>query len=102
MKSKYRAIPTMIDNIRFASKKEAGRYCYLKWMLKVGRIRNLQIQPELEFWIDDKPIFKYRADFSYFEGAQPVWEDVKGVRTPLYKLKKKIIEAHYKIQIRET
>jgi hypothetical protein len=47
-------------------------------------------------------MFTYIADFTYFEkDGQQVIEDVKGVRTPVYRLKKKIIEAEYGIAITE-
>ena len=47
------------------------------------------------------------ADFVYEELQQPgawiaVAEDVKGMKTPLYRWKKKHVEAQYGIQIRET
>ena len=32
----------------------------------------------------------------------PSHEDVKGLRTPLYRLKRKMVEAYYAIEIRET
>ncbi len=101
--SKYRAVKTVVDNITFDSKKEARRYSELKLMFRSGQIRNLEVQPELSFLIEGKKIFTYRADFSYFEGPfSRIWEDCKGFKTPVYRLKKKLIEAQYKIQIRET
>jgi hypothetical protein len=36
------------------------------------------------------------------EDWRDVVEDVKGLPTPVYKLKKKLVEAQYGIQIRET
>jgi hypothetical protein len=45
----------------------------------------------------------YVADFRYRSGPQGllVVEDVKGVRTALYRWKKKHVEAQYGIQITE-
>ncbi len=100
--TKYRAIKTVVDNITFDSKKEARRYGELKLLFKAGQIRNLEIQPEFDFSIEGKKIFTYRADFAYFENQDRVIEDCKGFKTPVYRLKKKLIEAQCKFKIRET
>ena len=42
--SKYKAIKTTVDGIRFDSKKEAARYEVLKVMQKSGVIENLRMQ----------------------------------------------------------
>jgi hypothetical protein len=39
-------------------------------------------------------VFTYKADFSYFTDKERVVEDVKGFKTPVYKLKKKLVEAY--------
>ena len=66
------------------------------------RIRDLQTPAMLPFKYDDKVMFKYYADFEYYENDEYIVEDVKGVKTPVYKLKKKLIEAQYKIRITEV
>jgi hypothetical protein len=99
---KYNNKPVIIDNIRFASHREGSRYIELKILFRAGKIQNLQLQPSLKFVLEGEKIFTYRPDFIYFEDGKRVVEDVKGVRTPLYKLKKKLIEAQMKLQIRET
>ena len=101
-RSKYGAIKETVDGVKFASKREAKRYKELMLLFRAGKIRNLELQPEFEFKIDGKLMFTYRADFAYFEGEQRVIEDSKGVRTPLYKLKKKIVEAAHHIEVREV
>ncbi len=102
--NKYRAIPTTVDGIRFHSKKEARRYTELKLLERAGKIRQLLLQPEFPCHVPGQeiPIGVYRADFSYFDGYHQVVEDVKGVKTPLYRWKKKHVQAQYKILIRET
>ena len=100
--SKYRAIKTTIDNIVFDSKREAQRYSELKLLFRAGQIQNLELQTPLDFIIEGKKIFTYRPDFIYFENGQRIIEDVKGMRTPVYRLKKKLIEAQLKVQIKET
>ncbi len=99
--TKYHAVRTTVDNITFASKKEATRYGELKLLLHANQINNLELQPKYPFIFEGETIFTYRGDFSYFENHAAVVEDVKGFKTPVYRLKKKLIEAQYKIQIRE-
>lgn len=46
----------------------------------------------------------YVADFTYFdkEKGVPVVEDVKGMRTAVYKLKKRLMAERYGIEIAEV
>ncbi len=101
--SKYHSRKTIIDNITFDSKKEAERYLFLKAQLKKGKIRDLKLQPRFEllpsFQKNGKKYRKceYIADFSYFdvEQGEIIVEDVKGLKTEIYKLKKKMFEYKY-------
>lgn len=102
MKNKFNARKTVVDNITFDSAKEARRYGELKLLERAGQIRGLELQKPFAIAINDKPCFKWLADFVYFEGEKRIVEDVKGVRTPLYKLKKKCVEAAYSLTIREV
>lgn len=104
---KYGAKPTEVDGIRFASQKEARRYQELKLLEKAGEIIGLELQPEFQLRAKGgEKIGIYRPDFAYFakarNGTTWVIEDVKGFRTPLYRWKKKHVEAQYGIQIREV
>ena len=101
--SKYRNRVTNLDGIRFASEAEARRYSYLKIRLRIGEISDLELQPKFPIAVNDKRICNYIADFRYKENAtgKVVVEDVKGVKTPLYKLKKKLVEALYGVSIIE-
>lgn len=105
IKHKYNVAPPeqrTVDGIVFASKAEARRYGELKIMVKLGLAKELELQPQFTFFIGDKKMFKYIADFKYFNAiGQEVFEDVKGVRTAVYRLKKKIIEHQYGIEITE-
>ena len=101
-KSKYRAIKQTVDNITFHSKKEANRYIQLKLMEKQKLIKNLILQPTFHVIVNKKKICKYRADFIYQdEKGNQIVEDVKGYKTQVYKLKKKLVEAIYNIKITE-
>ena len=91
--SKYKAVRTN----GYASKKEANHAADLHVLEKAGIICNLKEQvpfdllpaaPELGY---PKPL-RYIADFVYVEpkkGVQVV--DVKGFRTQVYKLKKRLL-----------
>jgi len=93
--TKYRAQPTVVDGIRFDSKAEARRYGDLKVTEKAGLITDLELQPTFPVKINGIKVFTYRADFRYVDLGGVVIEDVKGYKTPLYRLKKKCVEAAY-------
>ena len=100
---KYGAKAVTIDGIRFASKKEGKRYAELKLLAKSGEISELQRQVPFRYELDGELMFTYVADFTYLDKLEglTIIEDVKGVKTPLYRLKKKLIEAEYNIEIME-
>ena len=102
MSQKYNAKPIVIDGIRFASTKEGNRYLVLRDMEKKGEITHLELQPKFDMIVNGIKVGYYKADFIYFEGQKRIVEDVKGMRTDVYKLKKKIVEAQYSIKILET
>lgn len=101
--SKYHAKATEVDGIRFHSQKEARRYQELRLLEKAGEIRDIRCQHALDLYVETTKIGRYIADFSYVTShGQPVMEDVKGFKTPLYKWKKRHVEAQYGVQILET
>ena len=102
--TKYRAIRTEVDGHVFASKAEARRYQELKLMERAGLIEALRLQPRYPLHVNGRLICTYVADFAYtdLEHGEAVVEDVKGVRTPVYNLKKKLMKALYQIDITET
>ncbi len=93
---KYRNQPTIIDGVRFASKKEAERYKILSLLESQGRIKNLRLQPRIPLMVNGVKIGHYVADFEYKMNDKIVVEDVKSsaTKTPVYKLKKKILETY--------
>lgn len=109
--SKYKAKKTIVNGIEFDSKKEANRYATLLLLEKSGRIKNLKLQPTYElipkFKKNDKTYRKttYKADFEYFDTKlnKTIVEDVKGFKTDIYKLKKKMFEYKYnELEIEEV
>ena len=104
--SKYRNVRTA----GHASKKEAKRAQELRLLEKAGKIRNLREQVRYELI---PPLNKgqramcYIADFVFDEGRPfglwvEVVEDVKGFRTQVYKIKKRLMQWRYGVIIRET
>jgi len=89
--------------ITFPSKKEALRYQNLLALQRIGEISELTYQPK--FLIVERcwnpltgrwmPARMYIADFQYKRGEDVVVEDVKGFRTPMYRLKLHLFLLRY-------
>jgi hypothetical protein len=102
--TKYGAIRTEVDGITFASKAEARRYAELRLLLDAGAIYDLTLQPRFDLSVNGVKIGTYVADFRYVDGEthEILVEDVKGVRTPVYRLKAKLVKALYGITVQEV
>ncbi len=119
MRSKYGARKTVFDGITFASKKEANRYRELKMLERAGEICNLRLQVPFELipaqYEETGELYTkgankgkpkrgkciekavtYIADFVYTT-CEPhqIVEDVKGMRTPVYIIKRKLFRWRY-------
>lgn len=119
MRSKYGARKTAVDGITFASKKEAARYRELKLLEKAGEICGLRLQVPFELipaqYEETGEVYTkgankgkpkrgrciekavvYYADFVYQNmGSDRIVEDVKGMRTPAYIIKRKLFRWRY-------
>ena len=90
----------------FDSKKEADRFVELTLMEKAKAIQDLKTQ--VSFPLIPKSQYGreivYVADFTYYEDGNLVVEDVKSpvTKTPLYRLKKRLLAEKYNIKIREV
>lgn len=107
--SKYHNRKICVDGIRFDSVREANRWMELRLMERAGAIRNLRRQVPFELIPKQRisgrvhPAIKYVADFVYLdEKGNQVVEDVKGVRTALYVMKKRQLLWLYGIEVLET
>lgn len=102
--NKYRNKKIKVGDMTFDSKKEFHRHRELKLLEIAGKISNLQGQ--VPFVLIEKSkhgrVIKYVADFVYYEDGKMVVEDVKGVKTPVYRLKKRLLAEKYGIEIKET
>lgn len=91
-----------VDGIVFASKREATRYGELKILVREGEITGLILQPRFDIVVNGRRIGFYKADFQYETPDGTVTEDVKGFKTAIYSLKKRLVKAIYGIEITET
>ena len=108
---KFRAKPTELDGIRFASKAEAARYAQLQLLARCGQILNLRHQVRFELAPSvrlagetrAKPALCYWADFVYYDKAtgREVIEDVKGAITEGYRIKRHLLKAVHGLDITE-
>lgn len=119
-KSKYGANKAVVDGITFASKKEARRYSQLKLLERAGEISDLQLQVKFELiptQFEEVEVngkirrgkciersISYYADFTYKDNStgETVVEDAKGMKTEVYKIKKKLMLYIHGIKIKEV
>lgn len=96
---KFNAVRTEVDSIKFASRKEADYYRALLLRQKAG---------DVVFFLRQVPFHlpggvRYVVDFLEFRTDGTVaFVDVKGMKTPEYKAKKKMVEALYPVVIEEV
>lgn len=100
---KYHAKKTAVGGVIFDSRKEAGRYMQIKLLEQAGEISQLRLQPRYElqekFTWNGETIRKieYVADFEYIDmrTGETVVEDVKGYKTDVYQIKRKLFLKRY-------
>jgi len=102
--SKYKNKKVALDGYIFDSMGEAERYSELKMLQAAGHIKNLVIKPVYPLKVNNVLVCSYEPDFEYVDNItqRSVTEDFKGVRTPVFVLKKKLMRAVYGIDILET
>jgi len=99
---KYGAKRTWVDGIAFDSKAEAAYYSQLKLRDRLGEVTDVKLQePFVVFGPKGQVICTWKADFTFWDVKEKRKRviDVKGVQTPLFKLKKKLVEAFLGITI---
>jgi hypothetical protein len=85
----------------FDSKKEAEYYLYLLYEEKIGNIERLRLHPAyilLNAFVYNgtkERKITYVADFEYIEKGLLTVVDVKGFKTDIYKLKRKLFLSKY-------
>lgn len=109
-KSKYRNVKvTTPDGETFDSGREADRWMQLKLLEKAGEISHLERQPKFYLYGSKSQVLikskgypngrraKWVGDFAYHchRRNKRICEDAKGFRTPLFILKRAVVEACY-------
>jgi hypothetical protein len=102
--NKYFAKKTVAMGLKFDSKWEAERWGQLKSMERAGIVTQLERQIRYDLTINDIKICSYIADFRYLLEEENglfklVVEDAKGILTPEFKLKKKLMKAIHNIEL---
>lgn len=100
--NKYNAKKVEINGVQYDSRHEARDGAKLQQLASAGIISNLQRQ--VRFVLQEgyrnnqgkaiRPIC-YIADFVYERDGQKYVQDSKGVRTEVYKIKRKLFEKRY-------
>lgn len=119
-RSKYGAKKVEYNGMVFDSKREFRRYKELQILQQIGAISELRTQVKFVLIPAQREadtvgkrggIIKgnlierevsYIADFVYVENDKTVVEDAKGMRTPEYILKRKMMLYFYGIRIKEV
>lgn len=125
--NKFHNHKVTIDNIVFDSKREANRYGELKTLEKSGIIKNLELQKKFELVptqyeeVDTGEVYArgekkglpkmkkvcrekavdYIADFVYERDGKTIVEDVKGMRTKDYIIKRKLMLWVHGVEVAE-
>ncbi len=106
--AKYRNKKTEWNGETFDSKAECRRYQALIIAQQAGHITDLTRQvsfvlaPKTVIDGKTKRALVYRADFSYLQNGKKVVEDVKGVLTAVYIMKRHLMKTIHGIDILET
>lgn len=90
------------QGVKFDSIKEMRFFIYLKQLEEKGEIWNLRLQDKIKAIINSVVVFEYRADFTYDDSRGHHVVDVKSPITsknPVFRLKKKLVEALYNFEI---
>lgn len=107
--NKYKNKKVVCDGIKFDSAKERNYYLKFKIMEEAGIIKDLELQKRFilqkGYTINGKKRreISYKADFCYVttEDDKLHVVDIKGFKTDVYKLKKKLFELKYGIELEE-
>lgn len=111
IRRKYGNKKTVVDGLAFDSQAEARRWVELNGWFRAGLISNLRRQVVFELIPGVRllgsrratPALRYVADFAYDDAeGRPVVEDVKGVITAVYRIKRHLLKHLYNIDILET
>ncbi|WP_395451167.1 DUF1064 domain-containing protein [Aminobacter sp. UC22_36] len=95
-RNKFGAKRTVLDGQTFDSKAESDYYAVLKLREKAGEVSGVEMQrPFALIGPDGLLIATYRCDFAFWDHVEDRFRviDVKGVETPVFKLKQKLMKS---------
>jgi hypothetical protein len=98
---KYRNKRVAVDGYAFDSLAEAKRYGQLRTLETGGAISDLRVKTRYPLVVNGQECGYYEDDFNYMDRGARIVEDVKGMRTDLYRLKRRLVKAIYGIDIVE-
>lgn len=102
-KNKFKNVKTIVDDIKFDSLKEARYYGKLKILKQSGEVIDFEIQPRYDLIVNGTKIGFYKADFKVtWKSGNVQVVDCKGMKTPVYMLKRKLMKAIHNITIHEV
>ena len=93
---KYRAIPTVVDGIRFASKLQARLYGELVLQRDHGDVAYFLMQAPIHLPGGGKLVVDFLV---VHRDGRVRYIDAKGVETAVFKAKRRVVEALYPIRI---
>lgn len=107
---KYMNVKTVVDGMKFDSMAEARRWRDLTLLQKAGHIERLRRQVPIGLLQGAKLYGEKRArpgvrlvvDFVYEQHGEIVYEDTKGMETPMSRLKRHMAKALHGIDVRLT
>jgi len=94
-KSKYKNMKVLVNGIKFDSLSEARRYSKLAQLEQMKIITDLEIQPKFVFAYNGQRMATYKADFRFQYKGRTYVEDVKGTKTAVFNLKRRMLAAYY-------
>lgn len=100
--NKYGAKKTVVDGITFDSRAEARYYVQLKLREQAGEVGGVELQrPFAVLGPKGELITTYKADFAFWDFTEDRFRviDVKGVETPVFRLKRKMVKAFLGIDV---
>lgn len=96
--TKYYNRKVVIDGITFDSRKEGNFYCELKMLRMAGEVIDFErqvtfeLQPKFKHFGKTERAIKYIADFVvHYKDGRTVVVDVKGDKTAVYRIKRKML-----------
>lgn len=99
--NKFHARKTLLDGICFDSKAEASYYAALKLRERAGEVCDVEMQRPYALTINGALICTYKADFVFYDRIAKRRRviDVKGVVTPLFRVKQKLMRACHGLEV---